>query len=67
MINATEETKKLAEFLEPFAIGVRLSGEKELGEKLSRAAYWLNKLSRDVCGKGYIGCGGGEKCSSDHK
>ena len=66
-INATEETKQLADYLAPLAKGISLSGDKELAEKLERSAYWLEKLSRDVCRAGYIGCSGGAKCTADHK
>lgn len=36
-------------------------------DSLQQAADWLDKLSRQICAQGYIGCYGGEKCTSDHK
>ena len=27
----------------------------------------IDLLIKSVCGQGYIGCKGGDKCSSDHK
>lgn len=60
------ETKELAAFLKPFAQGVKMF-DKELAMKLERAAFWLEKLSGNVCGSGYIGCEGGPKCPFDHK
>jgi hypothetical protein len=36
-------------------------------EKMKDASKWLEKASRNICGQGYFGCFGGEKCSSDHK
>lgn len=59
-VNATQETHDLALYVEGFAKGAQ-------DEKLAKAAKWLDKLSRQVCGQGYIGCRGGERCTSDHK
>jgi len=61
------ETKELAAFLGPFAKGISMSGDKDLAAKLERSAYWLERLSGQICGQGYIGCYGGPTCSSDHK
>ena len=58
--NAIDEIKRLASYVEGFAAA-------QQSNQLARAAKWLEKLSRDVCGQGYIGCRGGYKCSSDHK
>ena len=68
MSEPTVEVKALANFLTPFAQGIRMSGDKELAQKLERVAFWLGKLSyTDICGDGYIGCQGGSNCQSDHK
>ena len=61
------EIKQLADFLGPFSKGIGMSGDKELSAKLERSAFWLDKLSRYICGAGYIGCHGGPTCDSDHK
>lgn len=57
------EIAMLAEFLRGFAAASKGDG----CQKLDKAADWLEKLSRYICGQGYIGCHGGTNCSSDHK
>lgn len=34
---------------------------------LIEASDWLEKLSRHMCGQGYIRCRGGANCDSDHR
>lgn len=58
--NCISEVDDLAAYLEGFANANR-------DEKLYRASQWLRKLRWNVCGAGFIGCHGGEKCTSDHK
>lgn len=59
-VNAVNELKLLSEYVN----GI---GQGKDDVRLKRAAYWMDKLSRYVCGQGYIGCPGGEACDSDHK
>ncbi len=67
--NAIEEVNTLAEKL--YAIGRwqedQIRGTTETGELLISASKWLKKLTRDMCGQGFVGCTGGAKCTSDHK
>jgi hypothetical protein len=58
--NAVHETHELAVYVAGYAAG-------KCDEKLEEAAEWLEKLSEHVCAQGYIGCDGGETCTSDHK
>lgn len=58
--NAQDETKELADYLKGF-------GDAMQNTKLSKAAEWMEKLSQNVCGQGYVGCRGGHDCGSDHK
>lgn len=58
--NAVDETKELAAYLAGYAAAIQSS-------KMAKAAEWLEKLSRNVCGQGYVRCSGGHDCSSDHK
>ena len=55
-----EEILTLANYLAGYA-------DAQQNEKMSRAAEWLNNLSNHICVGGFIGCRGGEKCTSDHK
>jgi hypothetical protein len=58
--NAQDETKELADYLKGY-------GDAVQNAKISRAAEWMEKLSWNVCGQGYVGCSGGHDCGSDHK
>ena len=58
--NATEEVYELAHYLFGYAAATD-------DDKLASAAKWMEKLSRYVCGQGYIRCSGGPNCDSDHK
>ena len=58
--NAVEETSKLAAYVKGMA-------DCTDNPTLDKAAEWLEKLSRHVCGRGYIGCDGGVDCDYDHK
>ena len=58
--NSVDEVKELATYLHGMA-------DASDNQRLCTAAEWLEKLSRYVCGQGYIGCHGGRECSSDHK
>lgn len=42
-------------------------GDVLKNEKMKDASKWLEKASKNICGQGYFGCSGGEKCTSDHK
>lgn len=55
-----EEVEELATYVKGFAAGRQ-------DTKLEKAADWLDKLSYNMCGQGYVGCRGGRECSSDHK
>lgn len=81
-MNHGQEIKELSIYLEgladamatqPGAVCAPQHGSPFSGFKVTpasrilRASQWLDKLSRNVCGQGYVGCMGGEKCSSDHK
>lgn len=55
-----EEIARLSIYLKGMA---DISGN----EDLELAAKWLEDLSRHICAQGYIGCTGGETCTSDHK
>lgn len=58
--NAVQEVRELAIYVAGYAAG-------KDDEKLAEAAEWLDKLTHHVCSQGYIGCHGGEECTSDHK
>jgi hypothetical protein len=58
--NAVRETRELAVYLAGLAQGSQ-------DPSIKRAADWLDKLSRQICAQGYVGCRGGERCTSDHK
>lgn len=58
--NSVDEVKDLATYLQGMA-------DATDNQRICLAAEWLDKLSRQVCGQGYIGCHGGRECSSDHK
>ena len=58
--NDMERVSALAAYVYGFAAGCK-------DTTLIEAADWLDKLSRSVCGQGYIGCRGGPECDSDHK
>lgn len=36
-------------------------------QRILSASRWLAKLSGNVCGQGFVGCNGGDRCCSDHK
>lgn len=67
MKNEIQRTNELAAYLEGFARSMRPHNEHE--EPILQAAKLLRKLGNGLhmCGQGYIGCHGGEQCSSDHK
>lgn len=54
------EVIKLAAYVQGMA-------DAQHNEQLAKAAQWLEDLSHQMCGQGYIGCTGGRECSSDHK
>jgi len=58
--NSVKEVESLAIYLDGLAEG---SGNPKIRE----CQKWMDKLSHHVCSQGYIGCGGGDKCDSDHK
>lgn len=58
--NPIQEIKELSEY-------VRGYSDAKDNSKLKEASKWLENLSRNICGAGYIGCHGGPDCSSDHK
>jgi DUF1680 family protein len=58
--SAQHETGWLSAYLQGMA-------DAQQNKELARASEWLCKISRNMCGKGFIGCHGGEKCDSDHK
>lgn len=58
--NSVNEVRELAVYLQGMA-------DISDNEKLELAAEWMSKLSDHVCAHGYIGCEGGETCTSDHK
>jgi len=60
MIRPHPEIAKLASYVHGLADGLENS-------KLFSAYEWLDKLSRNTCRHGYIGCPGGMSCTSDHK
>lgn len=35
--------------------------------RLVEASTNLERMARNTCGKGYVGCGGGPDCTGDHK
>lgn len=52
----------------PASINVRETIVRSNGStELFTAASWLREAAQHVCGQGYFGCNGGEKCGSDHK
>ena len=58
-MNAIDEVKELANYLTGFA-------DAQKNEKMHKASKYLETLSREICGEGFI-CSGGKDCSSDHK
>ncbi len=68
-MNAIEELKQLAAELTAIAEWQQdqAAGQTRSGQRLLLAAKWLNKLSRHTCSQGYVGCSGGNNCTSDHK
>lgn len=69
MDDKIDEVKRLADKLEAIAYWRQdqIQQETQTGRLLNESAKWLRKLSRDMCGRGYVGCDGGHECSSDHK
>ena len=61
--NCLEELKVLAAYLEGYSDAMQKPG----AEKIQQAARWLRKLEKNICGAGYIGCHGGDKCTTEHK
>lgn len=59
-MNKQEEIKELATYIRGFADATQ-------SERMFQASEWLYKLSKKVCGQGYIGCIGGKDCDSSHK
>mgnify|MGYP001559832846 CR=1 FL=1 len=49
------------------AHAMRATGNEGFADKLEKMAEWMRKLKHNICGQGYIGCTGGEDCTSDHK
>jgi len=49
------------------ALYVRGLGTGSKDYRLLNVADWLDRLEGQVCKQGYIGCRGGETCTSDHK
>ena len=64
--NKIAETRDLSIFLEGYSLAF-LSENPDLAKNLRLTASWLKKISQNMCGKGYIGCNGGENCESSHK
>lgn len=61
--NAIQEPQDLAFYL----AGMADASSDEKARRLDRAASWLQRVSREVCGQGYFDCHGGANCTSDHK
>lgn len=59
-MNSVDEVKELSVYLKGMADGTK-------NNRLQVAADWLEKLSRHVCGQGFVGCTGGVECDWDHK
>lgn len=59
------ELKTLVAKLDKMADSFWVSSETR--RDLQDAAKWLTQISWNVCGQGYVGCRGGDKCDSDHK
>jgi hypothetical protein len=68
-MNPKQELRELAINLEGMADGIELTGQRgtPIALRLRKSGEWLHRLSGNICGQGYIGCNGGEKCGSDHK
>lgn len=39
----------------------------EFSKRLLEAARLLEQAGKHMCGQGFFGCRGGDKCTSDHK
>lgn len=59
--------KELSQYLEGVADMCMIQGNEEMSIKMSKAAKFLFRASNNICGQGFFGCHGGEKCDSDHK
>lgn len=61
------EAESIADWLHGFAAAVGVGGDCDCSMKLEQAACKIDKLSRNMCGHGFVGCRGGDNCGSDHK
>lgn len=70
-MNTLTESKR--QKMEGLAIYLRGASEalNETNEpfscKLTEASAFLEEAAMHTCSQGYIGCRGGDKCTSDHK
>lgn len=44
-----------------------VAAQTKTGKLLCRAAEWLKATARNTCGQRYVGCRGGDDCTSSHK
>ena len=67
MKRKTDEVQEFADFLKGYVAGLsHIASEGEL-RPLRDIEKWLRKLRNNMCGQGFIGCRGGDDCSSSHK
>jgi hypothetical protein len=59
------EIRAQADFLSGVAFAARLMGTPS--PQLESCVATLDNAARQTCGKGYMGCYGGQDCGSDHK
>jgi hypothetical protein len=67
MKTPSREIQELSIYLEGMADVFTSQAHTQQATRLHECSKWLSKLSKNICSQGYVGCYGGEKCTSDHK